>query len=224
MNVIATGQNAIKAALDAGMDAIMDSINPEGGKFAQGRTLCDGTVEHNVDLSGYEGKALEDAEQRIHDAVSRIEKLLQKAADAAAAGDMTAAGAYAQEAKAAQRAFDQLKAELEYHGAPTTDRVENGTYTAAEASVDFQHAPLAPADAAGKDILDMTPDEWVAAFEDDPKAFFDQMKDLSSEERAAILTTVQNEIQETNQLFSMLSNIQSAMHDTQKAMISNLRV
>ena len=69
-----------------------------------------------------------------------------------------------------------------------------------------------------------SPKELAAWFESDPEGFFEELGKLNSEDRGAILMLVQGQIQQTNQIFSMLTNFQSAMHDTQKAMISNLRV
>lgn len=68
------------------------------------------------------------------------------------------------------------------------------------------------------------PDRLVREFESDPEAFFAKVGDLSSHVQKGLMMKLQGEIQEDNQLFSMLTNFMKAMHDTEKAIISNLRV
>ncbi len=68
------------------------------------------------------------------------------------------------------------------------------------------------------------PDQLVREFESNPEAFFAKVGDLSSEMRQGLMMKLQGEIQEDNQLFGMLTNFMKAMHDTEKAIIANLRV
>lgn len=77
----------------------------------------------------------------------------------------------------------------------------------------------ASSDMAFKDV-----DSAVALFENDPEAFFQKMSELPSEERGQWLMMIQQEIQQTNQLISALTNFQKAQHDTQKAVLANIRV
>ncbi len=62
---------------------------------------------------------------------------------------------------------------------------------------------------------------WASA---DPQAFYGAMRDLSPEDRQMTMMMMNQYLQDMNQMFSMMSNLSKAMHDTAKALISNMRV
>lgn len=68
------------------------------------------------------------------------------------------------------------------------------------------------------------PEQLVSDFETNPKEFFADLGHLDSNDRQSIIMTLQTKIQSDNQLYSTLTNFIKAMHDTEKAAISNLRV
>lgn len=76
--------------------------------------------------------------------------------------------------------------------------------------------------ASSDDMLD--PGELLEMMENDPQAFAAHMGEMGAEERGAMMMAVQNELQQINQLFSMMTQFSQAMHDTSKAVIQNLRV
>ena len=79
-------------------------------------------------------------------------------------------------------------------------------------------------DVASMEHEGKTIDELVDLLQNDPEAFRDAMSELDAEERAATMSLVQNQLQEVNQLFNMMTQFSQAMHDTSKAIIQNLRV
>lgn len=86
----------------------------------------------------------------------------------------------------------------------------------------------ASAEAAGDvdsaNVEGASADELVTMLSTDPDAFMEEMRNVDPEERGATMMMVQQQLQEINQLFSMMSQFSQAMHDTQKAVIQNLRV
>ena len=78
---------------------------------------------------------------------------------------------------------------------------------------------------AGKTTADVDVHEMVNLLSSDPNAFMEELQSIEDpQERAAMMTLVQGQLQQINQLFSMVSQFSQAMHDTSKAIISNLRV
>ncbi|MFU8804809.1 MAG: hypothetical protein ACNA8W_13425 [Bradymonadaceae bacterium] len=73
-------------------------------------------------------------------------------------------------------------------------------------------------------FIGMTPDQLVNTMEKDQSAFYAELKNMGVEDRQLVMQQVQNHLQQINQMFSMLSQMSQAMHDTAKAVISNLRV
>lgn len=71
---------------------------------------------------------------------------------------------------------------------------------------------------------DFNASEMLELFNDDPMAFYDQLGSMSPEDRNTAMMMIQNEMQQINQMFSMVSNLAKSMHDTSKAMINNMRV
>ncbi len=125
-----------------------------------------------------------------------------------------------------------------FRGPDTSDRIEEASENAplaeiATAAPDeattggsdavFGNGEPSGANASGN-LTSMTPEELANAYQADPEGFFEQLRGLPSEDRNMIMMMMQQHIQEENRLFSLMTNMQSAMHDTEKALISNLRV
>jgi hypothetical protein len=66
--------------------------------------------------------------------------------------------------------------------------------------------------------------DFATEFGNDPKGTWDKITQLPKEDRQLAMMQLQSGIQENNQLFSTLTNFMKAMHDTEKAIVSNLRV
>ena len=84
-------------------------------------------------------------------------------------------------------------------------------------------------DEGGADLSEANVDgasaqELVNMLSTDPDAFMEEMQNLPPEDRGATMMMVQQQLQQINQMFSMMSQFSQAIHDTQKAVIQNLRV
>ena len=73
-------------------------------------------------------------------------------------------------------------------------------------------------------VATMEPKDLATEFGNDPKGMWDKISQLPKEDRQFALMQLQQGVQENNQLFSTLTNFMKAMHDTEKAIVSNLRV
>jgi Mg2+ and Co2+ transporter CorA len=73
-------------------------------------------------------------------------------------------------------------------------------------------------------FIGKTPDELVNLMDKDPQAFYGELRNLSPNDRSMVMQQVQLHLQQMNQLFSMMSQMSQSLHDTTKAVISNLRV
>jgi len=73
-------------------------------------------------------------------------------------------------------------------------------------------------------VSTMQPIDLVKEFAADPKGMWDKLAQLPQDQRQFALMQLQAGTQENNQLFSTLTNFMKAMHDTEKAIVSNLRV
>lgn len=81
------------------------------------------------------------------------------------------------------------------------------------------------AESSSSDALaDTNVEELVNTLSNDPDAFMEEMSNLDPEERNAMMTAVQQQLQDINQMFQMTSQFSQAMHDTQSAVIQNMRV
>ncbi len=67
-------------------------------------------------------------------------------------------------------------------------------------------------------------DDLVNMLANDPDAFMDYMSSLDPEQRNIVNQSVQMQLQQINQMNSMMTNFAKAMHDTNKAIINNFRV
>ena len=77
----------------------------------------------------------------------------------------------------------------------------------------------------GSGEIDPTnPGQMMELFAQDQDAFYDALMELDAEDRMQMLSAAQTELQQMNQLFSMMSQFSQAMHDTAKAAINNMRV
>ncbi len=76
----------------------------------------------------------------------------------------------------------------------------------------------------GGEIDGRTPEEMMNLMSNDPNAYYEELQDMDPEDRQMMMTMVQQQLQEMNQMFQMISQFQQAIHDTQKAVIQNMRV
>ena len=100
-----------------------------------------------------------------------------------------------------------------------TEAADSGETTAAADSGDSGGGAVDSADFNGTSTQEM-----VDLLQNDPDAFREEMGDLDAEERQDLMLTVQQELQQMNQMFQMMSQFSQAMHDTQSAVIQNMRV
>lgn len=66
--------------------------------------------------------------------------------------------------------------------------------------------------------------EMTNLMSNDPDSFMAEMQDMDPEDRNEMMILVQQQLQEMNQMFQMMTQFQQVMHDTQKAAIQNMRV
>lgn len=69
-----------------------------------------------------------------------------------------------------------------------------------------------------------TVEEMANMMKDNPEALMEHLDDLPHSQKQAAMQAIQERLQEINQMYSMLSNMQKSMHDTSKAIINNMRV
>lgn len=75
-----------------------------------------------------------------------------------------------------------------------------------------------------KSVSDMDPQKMLDLMSTNPEKFMEELSSLRPEDRAAFMQTIQTQLQQINQLFSTMSNFAKSQHDTNKAVINNLRV
>lgn len=108
-----------------------------------------------------------------------------------------------------------------------TGDIEGTTESADTDSASETDGTDATSDAGGGEGiegLDRSADEMVELMSNDPDAFMEEMSDLAPEDRMLAMNTIQQQLQEMNQMFQMMSQFSQAIHDTQKAVIQNMRV
>lgn len=67
-------------------------------------------------------------------------------------------------------------------------------------------------------------DKLMDLMRTDPDKFMAEMEKLGPEKSGSMMMLINQKLQESNQMFSMMSNMSKAEHDTAKAIISNMRV
>ncbi len=67
-------------------------------------------------------------------------------------------------------------------------------------------------------------EEMTNMMSNDPDAFMAEMQDMDSDDRNDMMILIQQQLQEMNQMFQMMTQFQQVMHDTQTAAIQNMRV
>ena len=65
---------------------------------------------------------------------------------------------------------------------------------------------------------------WSELANTNPEEFQRQLSELSESEQLQVQQSIQTNLQQMNRMFSMMTAISQAQHDTQKAIISNFRV
>lgn len=68
------------------------------------------------------------------------------------------------------------------------------------------------------------PDALLDMYNDSPEAFTEFYKGLSSDDKQMLMTRLNQEMQQSNQMYSLISNLLQASHQTARAVIQNLRV
>lgn len=68
------------------------------------------------------------------------------------------------------------------------------------------------------------PDALLDLYNDSPEAFTKFYKDLSADDKQMLMTRLNQEMQQSNQMYSLISNLLQASHQTARAVIQNLRV
>lgn len=88
----------------------------------------------------------------------------------------------------------------------------------------------APASGAGTAAASSTddmvddPKAMFALWEQDPAEFAELYRDLDSEDRQQVTMRLQGLLQSEHQLFTLMSNLQQTQHDTNRALMANIRV
>jgi hypothetical protein len=126
---------------------------------------------------------------------------------------------------AMQQVIDSSAAEV--NGASTTPKLPSGEAFSVASNPNVSASDIAKNIQSGS--LNLSGSDLRALAASDPKKFQEIMSELSKlpggEETAMRLNQdMQNSLQKMNRMFSLLSNITQALHDTQKALINNIRV
>jgi hypothetical protein len=227
----------------------IDADSADAGQYEL--TIRDSKLSTDIDLSKYPPSEREEIREALFGLACKIDRFKVRAEDARLRGDDVFHQAYSQVADQMSAKVTELAEEIEagtldVEGLDrcltatiqepqvrqaTLQTTENGSEPAGEASSETIDDETGAAATEGDDDpspafekMVKNPDQAVESFERDPKAFFETLKTMDSEERGQVMTMVQNRIQANNRLMSMLTNFQKAQHDTQKAVISNLRV
>lgn len=66
--------------------------------------------------------------------------------------------------------------------------------------------------------------EALSLWRGDPEGFAEYFKGLSAEDRQLATMSLQDEMQSQNQIFSLISNLTQAEHQTGRALVGNIRV
>lgn len=74
------------------------------------------------------------------------------------------------------------------------------------------------------DLTDIDVDNMVNLMTTDPQAAMAELKKLPAEDRSIAMQMITQNLQNMNQMFSMMSNVTKTLHDTSKAIINNMRV
>lgn len=68
------------------------------------------------------------------------------------------------------------------------------------------------------------PRAMFALWEQDPAEFAELYRDLDGDDRQQVTMRLQGLLQSEHQLFTLMSNLQQTQHDTNRALVANLRV
>ncbi len=119
----------------------------------------------------------------------------------------------------------------ETHGTSGTDK-SSGTHKADKADKADKSSKSAKSKSTEgskksdgkKSMTDVNVTDLMNLMSTDPQAAMEELKSVKPEERAALLQEANTQLQQTNELFSMMSNMMKSQHDTLKAVINNMRV
>lgn len=122
-------------------------------------------------------------------------------------------------AKVDFKTADKLIARVSDHS--VSDEIDSDAKASGESTKSDSNTK---ANALSSSYLSMEDDDLLREMESDPKAFYNSLADMDSKDRQAITLRLNQIIQSNNQTFSAISNMLKAQHDTQKAILANLRV
>ncbi|MEZ4462015.1 MAG: hypothetical protein R3E66_20310 [bacterium] len=177
---------------------------------------------HAAEASGdTEGVAL------LRKEIAYIEGQISDVVRLATSGGSMEQGPLAAKSKAFARGLDEIQSNTwEPSGATSAKDLNEATGTSPAGTGDASNASASTVDDGGlmERVVTMDAGELAKEFGADPKGMWDKLSTLNPEDRQFALMKLQQGVQENNQLFSMLTNFMKATHDTEKAIVSNLRV
>ena len=100
---------------------------------------------------------------------------------------------------------------VEHHGRDTASRIGLSASGATDAG---EYA----------DLGDLDVERMMNLMTSDPQAAMAELKNLTAEDRAIAMQMISQQLQNMNQMFSMMSNVAKTLHDTSKSIINNMRV
>lgn len=118
----------------------------------------------------------------------------------------------------------EAKSAGEVSGGEKAGEVDGGVDGVDEAADVGETAEVSASGDPG-DVDTRDPRAMMELFSRDPDAFYEALLSITDpQERMAMMSSIQNELQKINQLFTMMSQFSQSIHDTHKAVINNLRV
>lgn len=232
-------------------DAVGYDVKADSGAAAYVNVRVDGTVDDNF---AYRSEAFKSAAEPALREFAGLRDELQAAIDKAnASGQPNLARSLEQQLDGLEKGLAQLKRVCEEpHGGTMGGTAWVSTYATklqeaiagvresgvmGRAGMGATDEASGASDGAGlsgivggggasgpSELTTMQPIELAKQFGADPKGTWDAIAKLPPEERQFALMQLQQGVQENNQLFATLTNFMKAMHDTEKAILSNLRV
>ena len=98
-------------------------------------------------------------------------------------------------------------------------RVDSSGGASADASSSAGGATAAKGSGGGVDVKAL-----INLMSTDPQAALEKLNSLDPEQRTQTMAVINQQLQEINQMVSMMSNMQKSIHDTSKSAINNMRV
>ena len=211
------------------------SVDPSWGLSEEGgqkiNSLLEDAYATKTKLSGelHDAQAAGDTETvgLLQKEIAYIEGQISDVIQLSMNGGSAETGPLAAKSKAFARGLDEIQSNTwEPSGATSSKSLNEATGTSASETSGTQSASSSGVDNDGlmERVVTMDAGELAKEFGADPKGMWDKLSQLTPNDRQFALMKLQQGVQENNQLFSMLTNFMKAMHDTEKAIVSNLRV